>query len=114
VRNFFSKRAVGQKMFGTYDLDISGSSTSHNSIGLHGLLQGQPLAYPKEILRKACAKENFFFLRDDFLYLQTTILQFTTEIFVPIIPADVFRHICNFLPATIALCYLLFSYIFPR
>jgi hypothetical protein len=36
---------------------------------------------------------------DDFLYLQVTILQFTTEIYIPIIPADVFRHICNFFPS---------------
>jgi hypothetical protein len=68
--------------------------------------------YPKEILHKADAKEHFF-LWDVFLYLQTTILQFTTEIFVPIIVAAVFGQICNFLCATMALCYFFLSYIFP-
>jgi hypothetical protein len=36
----------------------------------------------------ACAKE-YFFLWGDFLYLEATILQFTTEIFFPIIRTNV-------------------------
>jgi hypothetical protein len=50
--------------------------------------------------------------RVHFLYLETTILQFTSKIFVPIIPADVFLHICNFHRATMALRYLFFFYIY--
>jgi hypothetical protein len=37
---FFEKRAVGQKRLGTSGLDNVGSLTSHNTIGLHGLLRG--------------------------------------------------------------------------
>jgi hypothetical protein len=37
---FSEKGAVGQKRLGTCGLDNLGSLTSHNPIGLHGLLRG--------------------------------------------------------------------------
>jgi hypothetical protein len=38
---FFEKGAVGQKRLGTSGLDNVGSLTSHNPIGLQGLLRGE-------------------------------------------------------------------------
>jgi hypothetical protein len=37
---FFEEGEVGQKRLGTSGLDNVGSSTSHNPIGLQGLLRG--------------------------------------------------------------------------